>query len=114
MHGGHHHVVTLLSMKSSKRIEVGGVPVADGRDSLGHTCDLLLMPGKFLHLPQSLSWIIFCLFFFFFRVTPEAHGSCQARGQTGAVAAGLHYSHGNARSESCLLPTPQLMATPDP
>ena len=31
-----------------------------------------------------------------------------------AVAAGLCHSHGNARSELCLQPTPQLPATPDP
>ena len=39
-----------------------------------------------------------------------AYGGPQARGQTGATAAGLH--HSNAGSELCLRPTPQLMATP--
>ena len=31
-----------------------------------------------------------------------------------AVAPGLFLSHNNARSDPCLWPTPQLMATPDP
>ena len=57
-------------------------------------------------------------FFFFafcrFRAAPMAYGGSQARGLIGAVAAGLHQSHSNARSELHLQPTPQLMATPDP
>ena len=31
-----------------------------------------------------------------------------ARGEIGAVAAGLHHGHSNARSEQCLQPIPQL------
>ena len=42
-----------------------------------------------------------------------AHGGSQARGQIGAVAAGLHHSHSNTGSEARLQPTPQLMATSD-
>ena len=34
----------------------------------------------------------------FFRATPVAHGSFQAKGQIKAAAAGLHHSHRNARS----------------
>ena len=49
-----------------------------------------------------------------FRVTPVAYGSSQARGQIGAVAAGLYHGHSNARSEACPKPTPQLIATLDP
>ena len=43
---------------------------------------------------------IICIFFFFllFRATPAAHGSSQARGQIGAIAAGLHPSHSNIGS----------------
>ena len=52
--------------------------------------------------------------FFFFKATPEAYGSSQARDRIGAVAAGLPHSHSSAGSESLLRPTPQLMATPDP
>ena len=42
------------------------------------------------------------------------YGSSQARGLIRAVAAGLHPSHSNARSELHLQPTPQLTAMPDP
>ena len=38
-----------------------------------------------------------------------AYGGSQARGLIGAVAAGLHHSHSNARSKLNL--PPQLMAT---
>jgi len=43
-----------------------------------------------------------------------AYGGSQARGLTGAAAAGLCQSHSNARSEPHLQPTPQLTATPNP
>ena len=49
---------------------------------------------------------------FLFRAAPAACGSSQARGQSGAAAAGL--SHNNKGSEPHLQPTPQLMAMPDP
>ena len=60
------------------------------------------------------------LFFFFFFVfcllgaAPTAHGSSQARGCIGAVAAGLHHSHSNAGSEPHLRPAPQLKEMLDP
>ena len=38
-------------------------------------------------------------FFCFFRAAPMACGGSQARGQIRTVAAGLHHSHGNARSK---------------
>ena len=53
---------------------------------------------------------VFCLF----RAVLAAYGGFQARGQIGAVAAGLHHSHSNERSESPLWPTPQLTAMLDP
>ena len=43
-----------------------------------------------------------------------ARGGSQARGQIGTLAASLHHSHSNVRSEPCLRPTPQFTATPDP
>ena len=49
-----------------------------------------------------------------FRATLAAYGSSQARGQTGARAAGLHQSHSNARSVLRLQPTLQLTAMQDP
>ena len=39
----------------------------------------------------------FCLLSFFL-AAPVAYGGSQARGQIGAIAAGLHHSHSNARS----------------
>ena len=42
-----------------------------------------------------------------------AYGGSQARGRIGAVAAGLHHSHSNARSSPRLGPTPQLTAMLD-
>ena len=38
-------------------------------------------------------------FLFVFRAAPAAYGGSQARGQTEAIAAGLHHSHSNAGSE---------------
>ena len=58
--------------------------------------------------------LFFFFFFCLFRAAPEAYGGSQARGPTGAAAAGPHHSHGNTGSEPHLRPTPQLMATPDP
>ena len=51
------------------------------------------------------------LLFSLFRETPVAYGGSQARGLIRATAAGLHHSHGNARSEPRLRATPQLRAT---
>ena len=50
------------------------------------------------HWP-SLYIFIFPVFFFFFRATPTAYESSQARGPIGAAAAGLCHSHSHARSE---------------
>ena len=49
-----------------------------------------------------------------FRAAPTAYGDSQTRGQIRAVAASLHHSHSNVRSEPCLQSTQQLTATPDP
>ena len=43
--------------------------------------------------------------FFIFRAAPKAHGSSQARGQSGNVAAGLNHNHSNVGSEPHLQPT---------
>ena len=51
------------------------------------------------------------IMFSHFMADPAAYGSSRARGRIGASAAGPHHSHSNARSELCLQPTPQLMAT---
>ena len=58
----------------------------------------------------------FCFFglFAFSRPVFAAHEGSQTRDPIGAVAAGLHHSHSNDRSEPHLPSTPQLTATPDP
>ena len=60
-----------------------------------------------LSLPELTAWatnlfIFIFLIFYLFGATFAAHGGSQARGQIGAVAAGLHHSHSNARTEPCL------------
>ena len=61
-----------------------------------------------------LFFLSFFFFFCFFRATPAAYGSSQARGRIRAVVAGLHHSHSNMGSEPPLRPIPQLTAMPDP
>ena len=51
--------------------------------------------------------------FVFFRAALVAYAGSQARGRIGSVAAGLHHSHSNIRSEPRLRPTAQLTAMPD-
>ena len=53
---------------------------------------------------------------FFFRAAPAAYGGYQTRGWIRAIAASLRHSHihSSTRSETCLWPTPQIMATRDP
>ena len=55
-----------------------------------------------------------CVSFCIFRAAPAAYGGSQAKGQIGAVAAGLRQSDSNAGSEPHLQPTLQLTATPNP
>ena len=47
-----------------------------------------------------------------FWATPATHGGSWARGRFGAIAAGLHHSHSNARSEPHLWPMSQLTVNP--
>ena len=54
---------------------------------------------------------LFCLFATSW-TAPVSYGGSQARGQIGAVTAGLHQSYSNVGSELSLPPTPQLTATP--
>ena len=63
------------------------------------------MPLNTIHL-----FTRFFFFFAFFRATPTAYGSSQARGQIWATAVSLHHSHSNVGSEPHLRPTPQLTA----
>ena len=43
--------------------------------------------------------VVFCLFF---RAVPVAYGNSLAKGQIGAIGAGLYHSHSNVRSEPYL------------
>ena len=66
-----------------------------------------------MEVNNNSHFILFCLFAISW-ATPAAYRGSQARGRMGAVTAGLHQSHSNARSELHLQPTPQLTAMPDP
>ena len=44
-------------------------------------------------------FILFYFIFLLFRATPAAHGNSQARGQFGAIAAGLHHRNSNPGSK---------------
>ena len=82
---------------------------------VSHTLIFLEIENRFgLCLGYAIFWKENFLSFFFLRATPTPHGSSQARGQIGAVAANLHHSNGNARPEPHLQPTPQPMAMLDP
>ena len=50
--------------------------------------------------------LVLGFFNFLFRAPPAAYGSTQAKGQTGASAAGLHHSHNNSGSQPHLPPPP--------
>ena len=58
--------------------------------------------------------VLYFLSLLFFRATPAAYGSCQARGGMGAAGVSLHHSYSNAKSKPNLQPTLQLMAMLDP
>ena len=74
----------------------------------------LFLKYLFYHLVGLWLYFYILFFAFFSGGAPVAYGGSQARGEIGAVAVGLHHSHGNTRSNLRLRPTPQLMATPDP
>ena len=68
-----------------------------------------LLSGIFIFI----IYLFIYLFFSIFRVEPVAHGGSQARGQIGAVAAGLCHSYSKLGSKLSLWPTAQLTATLD-
>ena len=73
-----------------------------------------LLKKIFARVVAKLFIYLFIYLFVLFRAIPEAYVGSKARGLIRAVAAGLRHSHGNARSEPHLQPTPQLTATQDP
>ena len=76
------------------------------REAKGRTCNFVV-PSQ-ICLRCAMTGTPF--FFFCLMATPAAYGSSQAKGRTGAAAAGLHPSNSNAGSEPHLLPTLQLVA----
>ena len=73
------------------------------------------MCGEGVNMVEAGGWVSAYLFLIFnflilifvlFRAALVTYGGSQARGQIGATAAGLHYSHSNPGSEPCLRPTP--------
>ena len=61
-----------------------------------------------IYLAQIHVSFLFLSFFLLFRASLAAYGGSQARGQIGAIAAGLQHSYSNTRSRLRLRPTPQL------
>ena len=57
-----------------------------------------MVTGNF-HNYFLLSFFLFFFVFCLFRATSVAYKGSQARGQIGAIDAGLHHSHGNTESE---------------
>ena len=58
------------------------------------------MFGRFLDYTAKCVFFLFhFVLFLLYRAAPAAYGGSQARGQIGAIAASLHHSHSNARSE---------------
>ena len=68
------------------------------------------------HVSDIIWYLSFSFFlsFFFSRAKPTAYRSSRARDWVRATAAGLHHTHSNVGSESCLQPTPLLTAMLDP
>ena len=54
---------------------------------------------SFSRIQNALDRFVFFFFFCLFRAAPVAYGASQARGLIGAIAAGLHHKHSNARSK---------------
>ena len=91
---------------SSFLLNVNGQKIMKGPDLPGSSAQQglsVLLPSGSSSVASSaklkLESILFFFFFFWLvRATPAANISSQARDQIGAVAAGLHHSHSNARS----------------
>ena len=62
---------------------------------------------------EPISYFIYLYIFGLLSAAPVAYGGSQPRDQIRALAASLHHSHSNTRSEPRLRPTPQLTAMPN-
>ena len=69
--------------------------IFQGSSHFKRKSDLLKMKG------YAITELIF-FFFSFSRVAPAAYGGSQVKGLIRVVAAGLHHSHSNARSDPSL------------
>ena len=79
--------------------------------NVNHSCDLCRSCGNAGSCTSTATWATAVRFFFFFilfRAAPIAYGSSQARGQMGAAAASLCYSHSDTRSKWQLWPSLQV------
>ena len=74
-----------------------------GVQYLNHTVRVYLVLSE---RKPTLQFVLELLLCFVFRAATTAYGDYQARGQIEAVAAGLHHSQSNTRSEPRLQPTP--------
>ena len=64
-----------------------------------------VLPSHSKTTPDDIWTLIVYLFFLiFFRAAGMAYGNSQGRSRLGTIAACLHHSHSNARSEPCLWP----------
>ena len=66
------------------------IPGADAK--CRYICTIGEREGQRAEKDFYIYTLIFFFFFFFFRAAPAAYGASQARGQTGATAAGIHHS----------------------
>ena len=111
-------VQKLLSLIRSHLLILGFISITLGDRS--KKILLLLCHRVFcLCFPLGFLWFqIFFIFYFFvfclFSATPTAYGGSQARGQIGAVTAGLHHSHSNTGSRAMSATYTILMAMSDP
>lgn len=60
------------------------------------------MKMKLYYTQERVSVFVYLFCFRFFKTAPVAYGSSQARGKIGAAPAGLHHSHINEGSKTCL------------
>ena len=112
-----HSRVLLECPTSGERMSVTGDADFGYRFNVHEISPLSIFPlqshlwgGIFYFFNFNFFIFMFCLF----EATPVAYGGSQAKGRTGAAAAGLHHSHSNMGSEPPLQPTLQLRAATDP
>ena len=104
---GHHILLQMTAARLTSSLPLQETP------SQKHQLSCPLIPDALKRWANKY-FLFFTFIFVFLDKTSMAYGGSQARGRIRAVAAGLCYSHSNARSEPHLWPTLQLMETSDP